>query len=213
MRPYRSYTSALAFNAPPTELLAHPIPTASPVSQSPERSPILAQRDHALYSSTFFPPSSAGFVTARVVGDGYVLELRWVNFITDARTRSRSDEGEFAELDQQHSLPPVHFVFPAPLLPTPTFYLTAEGLQVLVATEEAYFYSLVFTTSALFYSPTLAEEDYSVEYKLPTLDGHNPVLLHAVEQGKVVIACADGFLLSVEIEDSAFLPPSTLSSY
>lgn len=202
MGPYRSYTTALAFQTPPSELLAHPIPTASPVSQAALTTPTLAQRDHALYSSTFFPPGSAGFITARVVGDGYVLELRWVNYTTDELTRSRSDEREFAELDQQHSLPPVHFVFPARILPTPTFYLTEEGLQVLAATEEAYFYSLLFTTSTLFYSPDLPEQDYSTEYKLPTLDGHSPILMHAVEPGKVVISCADGFLLAVEIEDS-----------
>lgn len=207
---FASFTTATTFleHASALDFLTYTVPTASPASTEPEPIPALAQPDHALASSTFFPPdsSTAGFILSRIIEDGYTLELRWISFIHGEAGDGRGAAGgtsRFAELDQQATLPPVRFVFPARLVPSPFFQLVGEtgALQVLALTEAGYLYALTFAGTNLFYSPALAEEKWSDEYEIVALETRMPVLLQGVDDSRVIVGCEDGYIVSAEIEE------------
>jgi len=78
-------------------------------------------------------------------------------------------------------------------------------------------YTLNFDTKGgLFYDGLIAttEEEWSEEFWVEGLQGKEPVLMKGVEEGRVIVACADGSSLVVEIAEGqgklAFL--SLLSS-
>ncbi|GAA5878145.1 hypothetical protein JCM3774_004309 [Rhodotorula dairenensis] len=214
------YTSASAFleHASTVEGLSYTVPTSAPVEEVAP-TPLLDQQDHALYSSAFFPAQdvggdTTGFVLARVIEDAYTLELRWCAFSRTAPAPSgvRQDGGDlpanaFAELDSHPgTLPPVSFVFPSRLVPNPSFVvLEATGdssrqLQVFCVTEAGYLYTLTFPLPSLFYATdVLAEGNWSAENKVESLEGRTPVLLHEVDEDRIVIATAEGQLFCAEL--------------
>lgn len=218
------YTTASAFleHASTVEGLSYTVPTAAPI-EPVAPTPLLDQQDHALYSTAFFPSqdvggNTTGFVLARVIEDAYTLELRWCALSRNAPAPSgvRQDGGAlpanaFAELDSHPgTLPPVSFVFPSRLVPTPTFaVLEASGdsgrqLQVFCVTEAGYLYTLTFPLPSLFYAAdVLAEGNWSAENRVEALEGRTPVLLHEVDEDRVVIATAEGQLVCAELTANA----------
>jgi nuclear pore complex protein Nup160 len=206
-----SITTASAYLPSTDDIVSFTIPTKSPVSQLESTIPTLAQSDQAISSTSFFPSHSrcSGFVLARVVEDGYVLELRWMTFVRGSRLememgREGETENPFAELDDSSSdLPPIRFIFPARIVSNPflTLVVGSQALQVRILTHEGYLYSLMFKDSTLFYSSELADrDDWSEEYKVGSLEGRRPALLHGVAEGFVVIGCTDSFLVRVTHE-------------
>ncbi|BGP12916.1 hypothetical protein JCM10213_004335 [Rhodosporidiobolus nylandii] len=212
------YTTATAFleTVSPSDVVTYTVPTVAPIDDE-HREPRLAQPDdHALTSSTFFPSrrNTTGFVLSRVVEDAFALELRWVAFSRSTGTAGDEDmdqdggENPFAELDAHPgTLPPVRFVFPARLIPQPAFTVSPDGqqLEVYAVTEAGYLYVLSFPLESLFYAEDLDSEqapEWSDEFKLESLEGRTPVLMQGIEDGRVVVACADGFVACVDFEDT-----------
>lgn len=191
------------------------VPTNTPVDDTPEPPAALAQEGHALATSTFFPPDSNGFILSRIVENGYTLELQWLSFTKGSSHWMQDDEereGPFAELDNEPAtLPPVRFVFPARLVPSPAFVVTVgddgqRELQVYAVTEKGYLYALRFAQPRLFY--TLAEDaEWCEEFKIASLEGKLPVLVHGVDEARVLVASADGFAASVGIAEGASRSP------
>lgn len=219
MAPVAPYTVASAFleHASIAEALSYTVPTAAPVDETAP-TPLLDQQDHALYSSTFFPNrddggDTTGFVLARVIEDAYTLELRWCAFSKsqgggDRQLGQPDAANAFAELDAHPgTLPPVSFVFPSRLVPEPAFFVLEAGgastgrqLQIFCVTEAGYLYTLTFPLPTLFYaSETLAQGRWSVESKVESLEERTPVLLHGVDQDRVLIATAEGQLVCAEL--------------
>ncbi|GAA5902615.1 hypothetical protein JCM5296_000723 [Sporobolomyces johnsonii] len=216
------YSTATAFleHATTTDDYLYEVPSSAPLPKFTPP-PLLAQADHALSSSTFFPPYAGtdGFVLARIVGDAYELELRWVAFsrrggvqaVEPAAMDEDSSASPFADLDAHPgTLRPVRFTFPARLVPNPSFaILESTGqLQVYCLTEAGYLYVLSFPLESLFYTPTLANEPWSEEFRVVSLEGRTPVLVQGVDEGRVVVGCADGFAVGIEIvegEDAAVI--------
>lgn len=168
------------------------VPTATLASDEPEPEAQLDQQEHALSSSTFFPPAPAtGFVLSRIIDDGYTLELRWISLVAGGRG-----------LDER-SFPPARFAFPARLVPSPSFAVVESGdLHVQAVTVEGYLYVLWFRPPGLFTAEQLQDETWSAEFRIDGIAGgqHTPVLMHGVDQTTLVVACADGFVLSVEFD-------------
>ncbi|GAA5890373.1 hypothetical protein JCM8208_002795 [Rhodotorula glutinis] len=231
------YTTATAFleHCSTLDLLSYPVPTSAPVDETAPP-PALAQADHALYSSTWFPrahdgaPQSTGFVLARIVEDAYALELRWVAFSRGSNNGTTASTGSssnpFADLDSHPgTLPPVRFVFPSRLVPSPAFVVStstspsSSRLQLACVTEAGYLYTLSFPLATLFYDDEhLAGDDWCEEFKIDSLEGRVPVLAHGVDEGRVIVGCEDGFAVSVEIaqgEDGALVETElrSLSSF
>ncbi|BGP36873.1 hypothetical protein JCM10449v2_000775 [Rhodotorula kratochvilovae] len=223
------YTTATAFleHCSTLDLLSYPVPTAAPIDDSAPP-PALAQPDHALYSATWVPraqddAASTGFVLARVVEDAYALELRWTAFSRSPASSAQGSSGNaFADLDAHPgTLPPVRFVFPSRLVPAPAFVVSASTsrLQVACLTEAGYLYTLSFPLATLFYDEKhLAGDDWCEEFKVDSLDGRTPVVMHGVDEGRVIVGCEDGFAVSVEIaqgEDGALVETElrSLSSF
>ncbi|GAA6035119.1 hypothetical protein JCM8097_006370 [Rhodosporidiobolus ruineniae] len=230
------YSTASAFleTCSTQDIVTHTVSTSAPVDDSPV-TPALAQPDdHALSTTTFFPPSTSstapasnGFVLSRLVEDAYALELRWVAFARGpvAGTGDQdmgdgsADEGQqgqaspYADLDSHPGiLPPVRFVFPSRLIPSPSFALSPEGthLEVFAVSEAGYLYVLTFPLESLFYGDDLGSadaEDWSDEFKLESVEGRTPVLMQGVEDGRVIVACEDGFVACVDFagEDGTLL--------
>ena len=211
------YTTATAFleHCSTLDLVSYPVPTSAPVDETAPP-PALAQADHALYSSTWLPRAqdgaqqSAGFVLARIVEDAYALELRWVAFSRGGTTTNSSSSSPFADLDAHPgTLPPVRFVFPSRLVPSPAFVVSTSTstsspsdsrLQLACVTEAGYLYTLSFPLATLFYDDKhLAGDEWCEEFKVDSLEGRVPVLVHGVDEGRVIIGCEDGFAVSVEI--------------
>ncbi|GAA5980545.1 hypothetical protein JCM10908_001686 [Rhodotorula pacifica] len=218
------YTTASAFleHVSTVEGLSYTVPTSAPVEEAAP-TPLLDQQDHALYSSAFFPQEAAGgnttgFVLARVIEDAYTLELRYCAFSRTGpagasqsvvvQQDGTSSVNAFEELDRHPgTLPPVSFVFPSRLVPNPTLVIlepsgdsSARQLQVLCVTEAGYLYTLTFPLPSLFYAAdVLAEGNWSVENRVESLEGRTPVLLHGVDEDRVVIATAEGQLVSAEL--------------
>ncbi|GAA6005692.1 hypothetical protein JCM10207_005297 [Rhodosporidiobolus poonsookiae] len=219
------YTTATAFleQCSTQDIVSYPVPTHStPDDDAPP--PVLAQPDdHALVSTSFFPQTgrkATGFVLARTVEDAYALELRWVSFSLssdgqppqDGMDQDQNGDGAssepnpFAELDAHPgTLPPVRFVFPARLVPTPSFTLAGEGadrrLEVYAVTDAGYLYVLSFPLDSLFYGADLASDDapeWSEEFRLESVEGRLPVLMQGVEDGRVIVACEDGHVTCVD---------------
>ncbi|KAL8286711.1 hypothetical protein RQP46_004239 [Phenoliferia psychrophenolica] len=167
----------------------HLVPTNSLASDEAEREAVLEQSDdHALVSSTFFPPEDkGGFVLSRVVEDGYALELRWMSRSTGP--------GEHDE----RTFPPARFAFPARVVSSPAFAMVDGALQVIVLSEHGYLYALIFTIPTLFNETNLEEGEWSHEFKVLALEGRVPVLLHQVDHRRVIIATEDGFTVAVNI--------------
>lgn len=201
---YTTATTFLEHASSSSDPITLTLETDSPAVPELDSSSTLAQAEHALSSSTFFPAdrASAGFVLCRIIEDGYVLELRWVAFSQAAPGATH----RFAELDQQSTLPPVRFVFPARLVPTPAFSFADDTgtLKVLALTEAGYLYVLAFSGPSLFYSAAQGAEYQRYELAVAGLATRFPVLMHGVDERTVVIGCAEGYVLSVDIdEDSA----------
>lgn len=213
-----SYTTATTFleHASSNLFTTYHIPTNSPASLDEEPEPLLNQPDHALSSTTFQPLNSNGStILCRIIEDGYTLELRWLNFIREnpssgSRNNVGVAGGKYKELNQQGTLPPIRFVFPSRLVPTPftTIVNSNESnesvLQLYALTESGYLYVLNFSNNLLFYSPTLSLEEtrYSQEYKVDYLEGRVPVLMHGVAAGRVIVGCSDGFNCSLELPEN-----------
>ncbi|GAA6053519.1 hypothetical protein JCM3770_000306 [Rhodotorula araucariae] len=223
------YTTATAFleNCSTLDIVPYTVPTAAPVDESAPP-PALAQPDHALYSSTWVPSTqdgapSTGFVLARVVEDAYALELRWTAFSRSPPSSTQSNNASpFADLDAHPgTLPPVRFVFPSRLVPTPAFVVThsTSRLQLACLTEAGYLYTLSFPLAGLFYDEKhLADDDWCEEFQVSSLDGRTPVVMHGVDEGRIIVGCEDGFAVSVEIaqgEDGALVETElrSLSSF
>ncbi|GAA5994757.1 uncharacterized protein JCM10292_004335 [Rhodotorula paludigena] len=214
------YTTATAFleQVSTVDILSYPVPTSGPVDETAP-TPALAQADHALYSSTFVPRTadggpSTGFVLARVLEDGYALELRWVAFSRTPASAALdgNSPNPFSDLDgHPGTLPPVRFVFPSRLVPSPAFVVSPSSnrLQLLCLTEKGYLYNLDFSLASLFYDKEeLAEGNWSEEFKVGSLDERLPVLVHGVDEGRVIVGCEDGHVVSVELaqgEDGALV--------
>lgn len=203
---FSSWTTATAFLTSNDEIITYTIETASPaIDQSFISPPALAQNDHSISSTTFFPRQSNGFISARVIEDGYVLELKWVTLLRGSMAPGRQnvEESYFVELDNSKmDLPPVRFIFPSRIISTP-FICSGEestSVQVRMVTEEGYLYALKFTETTLFYADLGEHGEWSEEYKVISLEGRTPVLLHGVSEGSVVIACLDGFIVRVTDE-------------
>ncbi|GAA5995481.1 hypothetical protein JCM5350_004602, partial [Sporobolomyces pararoseus] len=169
-------------------ILNYTVPTDSTIEETCPV-PILNQPvDHALYSSSWFPPNSTtnGFVLSRILEDGYTLELRWVAFTKDDISLDQDGDGRderFRELEQHPAtLAPVRFTFPSRLIPDPSFNIVStfseeeeeqeedvegeEVLQVSTVSEAGYYYSLNFPLDTLFYSLQQGtENDWSQEFK------------------------------------------------
>lgn len=213
------YTTATAFleHASTADFFSYTVPTSAPIDESAPP-PTLAQEDHALATSTWFPSAeeggqTTGFVLSRIVEDAYTLELRWCAF--SRRAGQEGDlmdqdaaENAFEDLDKHPgTLPPVRFTFPSRLVPTPSFVVTASSstdkqLQIYCLTEAGYLYILSFPLSSLFYAAEgLGEGEWSDEYKVESLEGRTPVLVHGVDEGRVVVGCADGFAVCVELAE------------
>ncbi|GAA5854614.1 hypothetical protein JCM9279_005711 [Rhodotorula babjevae] len=228
------YTTATAFleHCSTLDLVSYPVPTAAPVDETAPP-PALAQADHALYSSTWLPraphgaPQSAGFVLARIVEDAYALELRWVAFSRGSTTTTTtSSSNPFADLEAHPgTLPPVRFVFPSRLVPSPAFVVSSTStssssiLQLACVTEAGYLYTLSFPLATLFYDDKhFAGDDWCEEFKIASLEGRVPVLAHGVDEGRVIVGCEEGYAVSVEIaqgEDGALVETElrSLSSF
>lgn len=206
------YSTATAFleHASTADDFHYEVPSSAPLPKSAPPS-LLAQADHALSSSTFFPPYARtdGFVLARIVEDAYQLELRWVAFSRRSQHQAveqamdeDSSTSPFADLDAHPgTLPPVRFIFPARLVPNPSFAIleSTSQLQVYCLTKEGYLYVLSFPLESLFYQPTLANEPWSEEFRIESLAGRTPVLMQGVDEGRLVVGCADGFTVGLEI--------------
>lgn len=212
-----SYETATTFleHASSNLFTTYHIPTNSPASLDDEPEPLLNQPDHALSSTTFQPLNSNGStILARIIEDGYTLELRWLNFIRENPSSSRNDVvgegGKYKELNQQGTLPPIRFVFPSRLISTPFITIVESNVsnesvfQLYALTESGYLYVLNFSNNLLFYSPTLSLEEtkYSQEYKVDSLDGRLPVLMHGVAAGRIIVGCSDGFNCSLELPEN-----------
>lgn len=220
------FTTSSAFleSCSTSDILTYTVATSATIDESAPR-PVLAQPDdHALSSSTFFPSqqNTTGFILSRVVEDAFALELRWVAFSRSRGDEIETEEGQpgsssnaFADLDKHPgTLPPVRFVFPARLVPgaVAAFALAPDGkhLEVYAVTEARYLYVLTFPLETLFYGADLAGEDapeWSDEFKLESLEGRTPVLMKGIEDGRVVVACADGFVACMDFATGACLPP------
>ncbi|BGP29003.1 hypothetical protein JCM10296v2_000739 [Rhodotorula toruloides] len=213
------YTTATAFleHASTADFFSYTVPTSAPIDESAPP-PTLAQEDHALASSTWFPTAeeggqSTGFVLSRIVEDAYTLELRWCAFSRTARQEGHSMDQDgtanaFEDLDKHPgTLPPVRFTFPSRLVPTPSFVVIASSstdkqLQIYCLTEAGYLYILTFPLSSLFYAAEgLGEGEWSDEYKVESLEGRTPVLVQGVDEGRVVVGCTDGFAVCVELAE------------
>ncbi|SCZ91062.1 BZ3500_MvSof-1268-A1-R1_Chr1-3g02525 [Microbotryum saponariae] len=169
-----SYTSACAFVA---DHDAHEIvvPSTSPTTSDHSRHATLSQDDHALSSSTLFLPQSSqhgGHVLARVVDQGYCLELSY-----NAFTLGSCDDNSGLALDlgsSNQQWPPVRFVFGSKLVPQPSLVLVSPSpdddadstptakdeaeLQIYALTESGRLHVLHFSLPKLFYSSTAFDE-------------------------------------------------------
>ncbi|GAA5862780.1 hypothetical protein JCM8547_006543 [Rhodosporidiobolus lusitaniae] len=200
-----------------TDLVTYTVPTSEPIDEQ-DQQPVLAQPDdHALWSSSFFPSqlNTSSFVLARVVEDAFALELRWVAF---SRTAPASEDGSyspspssspFADLDAHPgTLPPVRFVFPSRLIHgAPSFALSPNGdhLEVYAVTEAGFLYVLTFPLETLFYGAELGNKDateWSDEFRLESVEGRTAVLMEGIEDGRVAVACADGFVTLVDFAET-----------
>lgn len=199
MEQYRSFDTALAFLAPP-ERIVYSVPSDAPQLLVQSTAPVVP-------ATVFFPPDAQGFVLARVLDAGDTLELTWLSL-----TQGAAPDSPCAELEHAGALPPVHFVFPARILPSPAFVLVEDTLRVHVLTEDGYFYALSFPVANLFYADGLgADESFSEEHRVLALDGHVPVLMHGSGVGKAVIGCADGFVVSLEMMQGTNRPHTLLA--
>ncbi|KDE05151.1 hypothetical protein MVLG_04492 [Microbotryum lychnidis-dioicae p1A1 Lamole] len=182
-----SYTSACAFVA---DHDAHEIAVPSTSTTTPDHSrrATLAQDDHALSSSTLFLPQSSqhgGHVLARVVDQGYCLELSYNAFTVGNRDDNTSFALDLGSSNQQW--PPVRFVFGSKLVPQPYLVLVSpsqddddddsptakhEGeLQIYALTESGHLHVLHFSLPKLFYSSTAFDEaDDDDDDNKPNLD-------------------------------------------
>lgn len=149
----------------------------------------LDQAEHALSSAILFVPGEDGFVLSRVIDDGFTLELRWLGATTGGRG-----------LDER-AVPPARFAFPARLVPHPALALAPSGdLHVTALTVQGALYALWFRPPALFTAHQLQHEQWSAEFLLDGLAGRTPVLLHGVDEHNVIVACADGYALAVQVD-------------
>ncbi|GAA5831797.1 hypothetical protein JCM11251_003887 [Rhodosporidiobolus azoricus] len=229
-------TTAFLESCSTLEVLNYTVPTSSPIDESAPPARIDQADDHALESSTFFPSGmgSTGFVLSRTVEDGFVLELRWCAFSRgssppagqqlramdqDDGSASPSPANPFADLDAHPgTLPPVRFVFPARLVPSPSFTLSPDNthLEVYAVTTAGNLYVLSFPIESLFYGADLAEEgegaEWSDEFRLESLVGRTPVLMKGTEDGRVVVACEDGHVACVDFTDDGTLLETELKS-
>lgn len=193
------------------------IPTSTPASEQYDSlGGHLAQESHAHSSTTFFPPgaSTTGFIISRVIEDRYTLELRWTSFIKGPSPglmrASMQDGAPFTELDDERAtLSPVRFIFPARIVPDPAFIVHttdtgAKELHLYVVTEAGHFYVLRFDQARLFYALDHASDnEWCEEIKVTSLDGRSPVLVHGVDEGRVIVACSDGFAVALTLAEGA----------
>ncbi|KAK2466397.1 hypothetical protein APHAL10511_002039 [Amanita phalloides] len=168
---------------PPTAI---PIPTARP-SAAPASSPRPAldpdsPPDHSLFATIFLSPV-AGSLLLRLLHDGLVLEL--ISLASD--------------------LPPLRFVFPAPLLSAPAIFAPHPAeLHILAVTTAASLFRLVIPVSS---PPRLWKEDtaniwireYLIKTPAPELLG--PVHVHSIHC--LAVALVHGALLRIESESLA----------
>lgn len=204
----RRYTTATAYLRD-HYALENIVPTSTPSVDESELPTLLAQDTHAVSSSTFFPPSTNGFVLSRVIEDAHTLELQWVSFSkgSNAVPGADADSKLFAELDEeQATLPPVRFVFPSRLVPNPSFIISAtEGdtreLHVYALTEAGYLYVLRFAEPRLFYSLPEEDDEWCEEHTVPSLEARTPIMMHGVAEGRVTVACSDGFAVALGLAD------------
>ncbi|GAA5977403.1 hypothetical protein JCM11641_000087 [Rhodosporidiobolus odoratus] len=233
------YTTSTAFleqvSAP--DILTYTVPTTSRIDDTAPPPQLAQPDDHAIASQTFFPSTKAttGFVLARVVEDGFALELRWVAFSRKPSAGTANDgmdddasspppqelDNLFSDLDAHPgTLPPVRLIFPSPLVPSPSFALSPSSptshLEVYAVTEAGYLYVLSFPLESLFYGPELGVQedsaDWSDEFRLESLEGRSPVLVKGVEDGRVVVGCADGFVACVDFAEDGTLLETELKS-
>ncbi|GAA5902148.1 hypothetical protein JCM6882_006713 [Rhodosporidiobolus microsporus] len=228
--PSSRYTTTTAFleSCSTTDILTYTVPTSSPIDESAPPPQLNQPDDHALESSTFFPPGmgTTGFVLSRVVEDGFALEVRWCAFSRGStggghELQAMDQDGgsgdspsppptnPFAELDAHPgTLPPVRFVFPARLVPFPSFTLSPDSthLEAYAVTAAGNLYVLSFPLESLFYGADLAEGgeggEWSDEFRLETVEGRTPVLVEGTEDGRVLVACEDGFVVCVDFADN-----------
>ncbi|SCV68913.1 BQ2448_1034 [Microbotryum intermedium] len=173
-----SYTSACAFVA---DHDAHEITVPSTSATTPDeaRCSSLAQDDHALATSTLFLPQLSqhgGHVLARVVDQGYCLELSYSAFtVVNGEHESNNSASSPLELGSSNQQwPPVRFVFRSKLVPQPYLVLVdpaqdgndANGstpkhegeLQIYALTESGSLHVLHFALPKLFYLSSAFDE-------------------------------------------------------
>ncbi|KAM0756678.1 hypothetical protein T439DRAFT_309129 [Meredithblackwellia eburnea MCA 4105] len=219
-------TTASCFleHASTAEFITYSVPSNAPDFNDYDdtRTPILAQDEHALSAETFFPPASSklakndknGFILARIIEDGFTLELRWLSLVHC--TQSSLLEG----FDASATLPPVRFVFPSRLVPSPTFSIlnldqhhNQQSLQVYAVTEQGYLYALTFSGDRAFYASEMMEEGgWCEEFKVEGLQGRTPVLVKGVDEGRVVVATKEGTAVGVEVLEDGTLSETDLKS-
>jgi hypothetical protein len=196
------YTLASAYweHATHAELISYKVPTTQPFDQLALVDDIdhLAQPEHAISSSTAFPPSSSnasGFIVSRLIANRSTLELSWVQL---SRASSTS-QSSFLKLDQSPTLPPVRFEFPNKLIHQPVIIFgdDSPSLDVFALSVTGQLYHLTFSGESLFYAEELTH--WSQEYTVEGLDGKVPVLLESIDSSRVIVGCEDGTAFAVEV--------------
>ncbi len=204
------YTLASAYweHATHADLISYQVPTDHPLDQQDLNDHLdhLAQSDHAISSSTSFPPSTSnasGFIVSRLIGNRSTLELSWVQ-LSRASSTSHST---FSKLDQSPTLPPVRFEFPNKLIHQPVVIFGDDNASLFVyaLSVTGQLYQLTFTRESLFYADELT--DWSQELTVEALNGKVPVLLEVVEWNKVIVGCEDGTAFALEVLDGKLNSP------
>lgn len=153
------------------------------------------------------------FVLWRIVNNDRVLELRHCSttnladedyqrrsaFNNDTTTGPAPPVVSLFPDETYAHLTPVQFVFPAPILPTVTFFeeVQTKSLHCFLLTTTGLHYRLVFPRQNLFYANPLPL-DFCTFYRSRLLANKKPVLMHAIDLDSIVIACSNGSLVQLD---------------
>lgn len=143
--------------------------------------PPTSDSEHAVFAEIFHHELT-GDILWRVIHDGQVLEL--VSLSTDA--------------------PPIRFIFPAVLLPSPSIVWSHQGLHILAITSIGSLFRVVVPISdgTPLWQATSLGNIRPREYIIQRLKGgSDPALVHVQGLHCVVAGLQDGSVLRLETED------------
>lgn len=162
------------------------------------------ERRHALLAQCIFLSSTTGcgFILARVVNNGSVLELRYCALSTNPTSNDSMQVDmprPYSGLNStQGDLPAVNFHFAETFVGLGLLEDEQHSaIYVILLSSTGTLIRLTFRAPDLFYAETLPEE-YCVEYPVASLHSKQPHTLHLLDTDSVLIACTDGTLVKLK---------------